>query len=337
MGLAFSFDGKKFAMCGQCDEMIKRLFDDPDPEGEIEYSEGNQQVDDSWERFPEVGQALVDAFPDAGDECFCIAVCRAHNIWAVGVNSKGRNRYHSARIALAVALCRQISEAGGECSYADLPTFAPLVEAPQVTPPSLAALPETPPRKKARLPPAEEAAPKRRAPTVNAKVESGQPTLPRDSPFWITLADDQSMPEELAGLAGVAMALSTERKSGYGDGDAVLKYVLGEAAEDVELLDDPDWSKMPEIGEALHQVEEGIAEECYVVAVSRSSGIWAVGVAMTGKARYGAARVALALSCVLAAEAEGEEVRDDLEARFPAFAAHLVEARAAATAYFPQE
>lgn len=67
--------------------------------------------DPSWSTFPQVAAALQALDPSWRD-CFCVTVCRAFGVWAVGVGSRARNRHDAARIALAGAVAAQSLVAG---------------------------------------------------------------------------------------------------------------------------------------------------------------------------------------------------------------------------------
>lgn len=87
------------------------------------------------------------------------------------------------------------------------------------------------------------------------------------------------------------------------DSQEILTALLGEdEAQEVELLDDPEWKEYPEIGEALK--EAGGDETSLCLAISPMRSIWAVGVAGKGKVREPVARLALCVA--LAADADPE-------------------------------
>jgi len=123
--LAFSFEGKKWKLCSQAEDALVRLLGE-NPESCITYSEGNNQVDDSWKRFPDVGAALEWQIPYVR-ECFCIAACPSRATWAVGVSEIGRNRYQASRIALAIALSLQALDDGFDLDLTDVPSIADFV------------------------------------------------------------------------------------------------------------------------------------------------------------------------------------------------------------------
>lgn len=147
---------------------------------------------------------------------------------------------------------------------------------------------------------------------------SGGTTLPRDEPMWIEIPEDADVPLFLNNMANDAMVVSTDgnkSKGFYGQADRALELLLpslgvevGEVEELVEFQDDPNWEHFPAIGAQLKRIAS--AEECICVAVCRTLGVWAVGVGMKAKARYGAAKVALVGAMVVAAAEVGDDIAD---------------------------
>jgi hypothetical protein len=321
-GFAFAFDGSKKKLIQQADEILARFFEDPD--GTIEFSEGNVMVNDSWENYPEVGAALQDAVPGA-TECFCIAKSAFHTSWAVGVNDNGRNRYYAARIALAMVLVSQCLEQGEEVDLTSVPQFEAALnscggvdDAPQ----QQQHVPQ-PPQKKQKI--SNEPPPPRPPREPVARVVSNSSTLPRDVAFYVHLPEDQPMPDALEGLAPTCIAVSTEgkKKGTYSEAHSILAHLLGDGLKDVEYLDDVDWKSYPEVGAALKAL--ATEEECFTIAACASHGIWALGVGMRAKNRQNAAKLALAVSLAIHATNTGEPV--DLSS-FPSFQDFVDEAYA---------
>lgn len=311
-GLAFSIEGKKVNLCTQADDILGIFFDD-DPEKSIEYSEQNNQVNDSWERLPEVGEALRDRVPDVG-ECFCIAKSDAHQLWAVGVSDKGRNRYQASRIALAAVLVSKSLDAGEDVDMAACQSFAAIVDAYRGVRSEEA--PAQPPQKKRKTTVSEVQKPQASeiAEPVPAEPIS---TLPRDVPLVISFANgEHPMPSGLEGLSESAIVVSSDgkKKAFYSNADKLLTHIAGEQAADVEYHDDDHWSVFPEIGSLLKEIAE--AEECFCVAVSRDHDLWAVGVGMRAQNRTSAAKIALATALAVNAQDAGDPI--DLS-EFPQF------------------
>mmetsp|Transcript_66631 Transcript_66631/g.185760 ORF Transcript_66631/g.185760 Transcript_66631/m.185760 type:complete len:228 (+) Transcript_66631:1061-1744(+) len=159
-------------------------------------------------------------------------------------------------------------------------------------------------------------------------TEADDPTsskLPRDTPFWISISEDDAISGPLEGLPNLAIAVSTEgkRKGLYSSSDRLLNHILGDSAkDDVEYHDDHDWSKLPYVGDALKRVAN--AEECMCVATCPLQGVWAVGVGMKGANRTSAAKAAIATALALNAIDAGETL--DLS-EFQGFEAFVEEAR----------
>merc|ERR1711971_1308097 len=88
--------------------------------------------------------------------------------------------------------------------------------------------------------------------------------------------------------------------------DRVLDVLVGDGAAGIEYHDDPSWQAFSAVGNALKKIAP--AEECLCVTICPEKEIWGVGVAMKGKSRYAAAKVAIAAALVNQAEEEGVEV-----------------------------
>merc|ERR1712228_520337 len=84
-------------------------------------------------------------------------------------------------------------------------------------------------------------------------------------------------------------------------------------ADYVELVDDDDWKKLPEVGAALGPA--GLEEMWYAVAKCSFQGKWAVGLARGTKNRHNAAYLALCLA--IGAESPNLE---EVKSKFPDFA-----------------
>lgn len=319
--LAFSFDGKKLKLCAQADEILSRFFEDE--ENTIEYSEGNHQENDSWERLPEIGAALQQSVPNCVEN-FCIAKSTFHQIFAVGVHEKGKNRWYGSRIALAMVLVNQCKEAGEEVDLSNVPQFEQALNSCHSALPQ----PTSPPPQKRKLISDIATEPPRKKP-VRIVPEVAESTLPRDVAFNITLPEDQELPDVIEGLATTAIAVSTEgkKKAFYSQGKQVLAHILGDEAKNVQYHQDVDWSAYPQVGAALKAIAP--AEECFVIAVSPAHNVWALGVAMRAKERWAAADIALAATLAINANDGGDPV--DLSG-FSAFQDFLDEAYAALAA-----
>mmetsp|Transcript_45934 Transcript_45934/g.106799 ORF Transcript_45934/g.106799 Transcript_45934/m.106799 type:complete len:488 (-) Transcript_45934:186-1649(-) len=303
-GWAYSFDGKKQGLCSQVDQYLEEVLGGDDA---LLYSEGNNQQDDSWEKFPEVGAALRETVPEI-DECFCIAVCREAQVWAVGVGAKGRNRYYASRVALAMRLlcaAQEVGEMHDISSYPALEEVFSSLGAPAG---------EEPPTKKARTTAFDAAErPARQAAREPADGEASEGAMPRDTPFYISLLEDDAVHEKLEGMPLQGLAVATTARPGrlFNKLDDVLSLFVEEA--EIEYLDDPDWSRMPEVGNAVARVFS--KEEQLCVAVCPARNMWAVGLAARGHARWQASKLAIAASLVLQ---YGDELDLDLSA-FPDF------------------
>lgn len=142
-------------------------------------------------------------------------------------------------------------------------------------------------------------------PAAWEKKESGT-VLPRHRGLWISLDDT---PEELDGLPPQGLVVSSDGKSAslYSQAAVMLDQLLGGDADDIILLhDDFNWEKFPQIGAELKRLAS--TEECMTVGVCPDRRVWAVGVAMKGKARWAAAKAALATAMAVDALDLGEEL-----------------------------
>jgi len=164
------------------------------------------------------------------------------------------------------------------------------------------------------------------------KAKEKKPYVPevamdRDTALWTRLLED--IPEQLVAMSPEILVLASDgsgRKGLYSQADAVVAKLIGDNhQEEVEYVDDSDWSLFPAVGSALKTLGE--KEECFVLASCPSRCLCAVGVGMKGKNRWAAAKVAIAVQVALQQVEIGEDLPDLSE--FQAFADFIEEARAA--------
>jgi len=164
------------------------------------------------------------------------------------------------------------------------------------------------------------------------KAKEKKPYVPetamdRDTALWMRLLED--IPEQLVAMSPEILVLASDgsgRKGLYSHADAIVAKLIGDNhQEEVEYVDDSDWSLFPAVGSALKNLGE--KEECFVLASCPSRCICAVGVGMKGKNRWAAAKVAIAVQVALQQVEIGEDLPDLSE--FQAFADFIEEARAA--------
>lgn len=105
---------------------------------------------------------------------------------------------------------------------------------------------------------------------------------------------------------------------------SLLDEITGGAKGEVELEDDANWDRFPEVGAAFKR--SGGEERSMMVAMCRDRGVWAAGVAGRWKQRPAPAKLALCLA--LALQAEGEAAKK-LWKRWPSLVALCHAARAA--------
>lgn len=328
--IAFAVEGRKKNLYDQANKVLEHFIDDSWEEKNIQYSEGNTMINDSWERFPGVAAALKARVLHA-KENFCISLSRSWRTWAVGVSDTGRCRFQASRIALALSLCAKAIAAGGEVDLSEAPLLSELLSEIGVAISSS----EAPATKKARQDPMSsgEADLQPRRPNAASSQAPRRDTLagskfPRDKPAWISLEDRTTKPELLANLPENALAVS-------GDGklkgvcikpawaDDVLALLLGWSNDDVELHD--DGSKLPEVGAALKDISK--TDESFCLAVSHAHNCWAVGLGVDSGARKNAAKVALAATIYMITYEHSEDDNVDLS-DFPEFLVFLDAVRA---------
>merc|ERR1719265_2033731 len=88
------------------DDTFKDCFSIASPMLADLIGEGSRNIvyehDTEGDKYSEVKKAILAAGGE--DNCFCVAVCKEANIWAVGIASGWKNRGKAAKIALALAL-----------------------------------------------------------------------------------------------------------------------------------------------------------------------------------------------------------------------------------------
>merc|ERR1712232_99128 len=117
--IAVSTEGKKKPVYTQAQAVLAHLLED-----EIDSVEYLDDVD--WKAYPQVGAALKQIA--TAEECFTIAVCPAHGVWALGVGMRSANRFNAAKIALATSLAISRQESGEEIDLSGFQTFQDFVD-----------------------------------------------------------------------------------------------------------------------------------------------------------------------------------------------------------------
>lgn len=100
------------------DRALAVLLEDP---AAVEYMD-----DYNWETFGAVGSALMKIASE--QECMCVAVCPAKELWAVGVGMKGKSRLASAKLAMATSLAIRAADEGEEVDLSECPSIIEFVE-----------------------------------------------------------------------------------------------------------------------------------------------------------------------------------------------------------------
>jgi len=331
-GLAYSYDGKKKAICSQADAILDQLLG-PGAEKSniITYSEDDKQSANSWDCFPQVGAALRGASDT--DEGFCVAICQSRGVWGVGVSEKGAARYNAARIALAAQLVIQEEEASNNISLDGKDAMLEVVGAARNASPPQEPVEGMPKKKRLDLQPPKTAASKTK-PAANSAAKADPARAMRDKPVWVSVPPEALRSPHLEYMGDTALVISSDGKfhKMYADVDRVIEHILGgpDAASAVEYIDDQDFTVFEsDVGPALH--EAAFPMECVCVAVHPALTVWAVGVSMKPKTRIQAAKLALAVTVFLQSDPTPEE-EDDMRNAFPAFTDCAAAARDAAEA-----
>lgn len=275
--------------------------------------------DTEWAEYPEVGAAIKAAGGD--DTPICIALHPSQGKWAVGMAGNWKKREQAARLALCVAMAANLEDFSALARTN--PDFTRFCEASGIaTDVDIGALAgaalAAPAAKKAKITPI--------ASKPAASFVTDANKLPREKPLWILV--EEEVPEDIALYMPEALAVCTDgnnRKGLFSCADRALQVLLADPSE-VVYDDDCNVAKYTAVGKALKSYAP--AEECICVAICPSKETWAVGIAMKGKARWSAAKAALATALMIKAEDEGT-APDMNEANAWAVGEFAAEARAA--------
>lgn len=271
--------------------------------------------DVEWTEFPEVCEALRAL--DVSEVSYCIAFCPDKSRWGVGLGGKWKNREATAKLALSVLLAQETDTPSNEPHFRQFCDAAgvPLPRDEPVEPVARRAVNLRPARS------AEGSQPPRYAPQATD-------VIPRDTPLWLTLPEDENVPEVIKGLMADTVVVATEsqrRREVYSQAEVALQMFTGDNKEAIKYLDDSNWENFPIVGTALKAIAP--KEECMTVALCDAQSVWAVGVGMRRKNRDAAAKVALATALALQAEDAGEEVDFSEMEAFETFVQEAREAR----------
>eukprot|EP00930_Biecheleria_cincta_P068192 TRINITY_DN5539_c0_g1_i1.p1 TRINITY_DN5539_c0_g1~~TRINITY_DN5539_c0_g1_i1.p1 ORF type:complete len:482 (-),score=77.81 TRINITY_DN5539_c0_g1_i1:632-2077(-) len=212
--------------------------------------------DPDWEQFPEIGPVLKQATGE--EECFGVAYCPQRGVWGIGVASGWKNRESACRLALSIALAKQDAAVASAIS-ARYPQFGKVLQKSNTA---------------------------KAAPALEDDMETVPPIR------FITLQGES----KITTLGLPAQAPSVEHqgkhmKKYFDNADAILRDLM---ALDVAFEDDPEWTSLPEVGQALQAA--GADDNCYCVASCASQACWGTGIGAGWKARESSAKLALALA-----------------------------------------
>lgn len=266
--------------------------------------------DCDWKLYPQVGEAYVKAGGDA-EWSMCIAICKGRMSWGVGIGGKWKLREHAAKLALAVSLAAVEGQSYQLREIARwFPEFDPvygeryrLMLSPDGSPvnrpkPKYADVAIEDLKKPPALPPI----PAHTLPTKRVDMYSLQEEdinficgLPQNQPVSIKL-EESTVPHFLSGFPtrGITIAVDNKKLGAtlFGCAESILEDLAADKTNIKDYHDD-DWNKYPGIYTALQKA--GAEQLCYVVAVSSSPRVWAVGMSSKWQNRLTAAKFGVAL------------------------------------------
>jgi len=268
--------------------------------------------DPDWEVMPEMAEAIKQA---GGEEnCYAVASVPSAGIWAVGLAGGWKVRELACKLALSVALVASSGDFDRFAAYPDFVEFAQtagtpgaMVEEPALKKPKV----ETPAPRKVLPQPGKKGGHK--GGKAQAQGKKGGPivanrsskALPRDTPVWVQLPQDQLAPEILQELGSDAVAVASDGPSSalYDCIDAVLADLVT-SAEDLVYFDDPNHETFPEVSLALQT--HASLEEPLQLAICSTLGVWGIGVGPTPDARTATSKLAVAAMIALKAAETGD-------------------------------
>jgi len=212
--------------------------------------------DADWEQFPEIGPILKQATGE--EDCFGVAYCPQRGVWGIGIATGWKPRENSCRLALALALAKQDPSVASALSV-NYPEFGKLLKGSN-----------------------------KRA--ITAEQVEDTPSVPPVR--FISLQSEGKI--TTLGLPKQAPSVEHQgkhMKKYFENTDAILRDLF---ALDVTVEDDPEWTSLPEVGQALQAA--GAEDNCYCVASCASQNCWGAGLASGWQARDKSAKMALALA-----------------------------------------
>lgn len=146
----------------------------------------------------------------------------------------------------------------------------------------------------------------------------GAAAAPSSAPAVLNLAVDPSTQLPAQGFATEAPAVVWDKTATVFSSAA---NILQEVGADVQIEHDADWTKYPEVAQAVKQAAGG-EEHCIAVAMCPAAAAWAVGLAAGWQGRERAAKAAMALALT----AGNTEQMTQLSRTYPDFGAMCVAA-----------
>ena len=124
-GVAFSYNRTDQALFDEVDAVFAHYLGGDYENSHIKFSEGKNQLNNTWINFPLMREALCEHHPT--DEGFCIATLPSDGIWGVGVDDTRDIRYHASLVALAISLVLKLSKEDRSLDLSHVSTFEALV------------------------------------------------------------------------------------------------------------------------------------------------------------------------------------------------------------------
>jgi len=248
-------------------------------------------VDDpDWEKFPEIGAAAKTATGE--DHSFAVGKVASLGIWAVGLGAGWKARERAIKLAVSLALLQNdpaqlarlaqtYPELGATCAAAgwiEGPAGAGKGGGAQASGGGGGA--------------------KRKADEAWAAEPVAGETPPV---FWVDMPAGSSISNQgLPGNGLIVISGGSAFKSWFSNAASIYNDVC--PADDITIVDDPEWATYGDIAEVVKATPGG-EENCISVAYSSTHGVWAAGFASGKKPRDTAVKMAISLALAPYSEA----------------------------------
>jgi len=270
--------------------------------------------DGDWEQFPEIGQAIKRASRE--EHCFAVAICPNRGAWGVGAASGWKTRESSSKLGLALALIAQDPSVVPKL-FRNYPELRPVCQAQGLMPGfgggcggfggfggfgggcggggfgggcgggfggcaggGFGGCGK---------------GGKAKGGGGGGDMGGGGDSSAVPPVHVIALQGQNTL--TAAGFPAEAPAIGHPGKTAkefFSNAHSILQELVEDVTSDVSFEDDPEWTKLPEVGQALKAA--GTEEDCYCVASCASAGCWGVGLGAGWKSRESSCKLALALA-----------------------------------------